>query len=522
MKDSGEREALGIGLVFLLIGLVWYLPASPFPYVYHTDEPSKVDQLVERKRNMRHPVLMLTVAEVVTTAAGVGTDRQRVAEWGRRLSGLYVALAVGTLVAVVALAGGWLAGVAAGVLMLAQASFYEASHFFKEDALHLGTLGLLGLMVALGERRWQRSGGVEVGSLIAVGVALGLAVSARYYAVFLIPMVAVWGGLRAGWSWTTGVALVGPVLMLWAMLHLPWILGGTPWVAEVRQEWDQMVGGHYGVGLAVPHFLYWRLWGADVSGLESYAVVTGLIWVMARGRLTGWLVLIGVMIYVLAITWSPKFADRYLLPVEWVLVGVAGMGFRVWMEGIYRMSMGWGRKTAGCVTAFTGAVLMGWMVMIPGERLQERVALFQRDSRQELAAWIEANLPPEGKVAEDDQGSIREWLPNRVVAHQEFVVDLGTVEDWREQGIEYVVLCRDRHHRYTAKGQRRAVGDVVGEIRAERYRRLLEEGEILWSGEPRDPKALHPGLDLVRTTGIFEGGEGRGLKSRSDKVIQEE
>jgi hypothetical protein len=50
----------------------------------------------------------------------------------------------------------------------------------------------------------------------------------------------------------------------------------------------------------------------------------------------------------------------------------------------------------------------------------------------------------------------------------------------------------------------------------------LEEGEILWSGEPRDPKALHPGLDLVRTTGIFEGGEGRGLKSRSDKVIQEE
>ncbi|MFQ3670725.1 MAG: hypothetical protein SNJ84_04630, partial [Verrucomicrobiia bacterium] len=207
---------------------------------------------------------------------------------------------------------------------------------------------------------------------------------------------------------------------------------------------------------------------------------------------------VGVWLYLEAISWSPKFSDRYFLPVEWFWAVGLGVGLGMLGEVAVRMGRAWGE--VGGLVASWGLVLGvgAWLVAGSGSGLEERRERFQRDDRRELARWIEGNLPPEARWVEDDQAQIRWWLPERVLGWGEFVVDLGTAEEWVAAGAEYAVICRDRHHRYTARGQVvRRDESGIAEVRRERYRRLLEEGEILWRSPGMDPKVLHPGLELI-------------------------
>lgn len=491
-----------------------------FPFTYHNDEPSKVEQVMTGTRNLRHPVLMLTVADGVVGWFGVREKPQRVAWVGRAMSGLAMAVAVGALGATVTLAVGWLPGLFAGVLGLARADFFEASQMFKEDAWHLAT----GALAVLGAVAWVRQPEARrsIGWAWGFGCVLGLAVSARYYAVLPAGLALVWVWMRGDRWWQgLGVAALG-LVGVFLILHLSW-LKEVEWVRrEVTQEMAYFLHGHFGVGEAVPHRLYWRKWETMASLFQWVLVSVGLLGLVTRRHWAGLVALGGVAVYVAVLSWSPKFSDRYFLPVEWAWCLALGLGLGVAGMALLRFGRAFG-ETWGVALATLGVGGAGlWLVAGPWAEMEERQARFDMDTRQELARWIETHLPPEARWVEDDLAQIRVWLPHQTLSFAEFVVDLGTPEDFIAAGATHVVLCRDRHHRYSARGQVIRVDEGgAARVRRERYQRLLEEGRLVWSRPGMNPKVLHPGLDLIELAPFRSGagaeGKGRGEKDQGQK-----
>lgn len=510
--NRSEGWAAVSGLVLLVLALGRYWPPSDFPFVYHNDEPSKVEQIQTGQRNLRHPVLMLAVTDGVVGVWGVRRDGQAVARLGRGLSGLAVAVAVAGLGFAVALAVGWLPGVMAGLLALQRPWFFEAAQMFKEDAWHLGTIGLVAAAAAL----WAARGhGVRrrVVWALGFGCVLGLAISARYYAVLPAGLLLMWVWQRGGRWWQgTAWAMLG-MLVVFLVLHGPWLGQVSEARGEIAREVDYLARGHFGVGEAVPHRLYWRRWEEMASAGGWLLVGLGLVWALWRRWWGLLLAAVAVWFYVWLISHSPKFSDRYFLPVEWFWCAGLGLGLGAAGRLGCRLGRAYGDRVGWWGSVVCVAGLGFWQMAEWQPELSVRQERFQRDDRRELAIWMERHLPPEARWVEDDQAQIRLWLPGRVVGWSEFVVDLGTAEEWMMMGADYAILCRDRHHRYTARGQvaRRDESGLVAQ-RRERYRRLLEEGEVLWSSPGRDPKVLHPGLELIWLGPMVRGREERWAK----------
>src|SRR6478735_302812 len=56
--------------VFTLVALLLFTRHADFPYLYHTDEPSKTAQIIEHDYNFHHPLLLLRATEALVQATG--------------------------------------------------------------------------------------------------------------------------------------------------------------------------------------------------------------------------------------------------------------------------------------------------------------------------------------------------------------------------------------------------------------------------------------------------------------------
>ena len=74
--------------------MVLFTDHAEQPFYYHQDEPGKVLQVIHRRKNFHHPLLMLTTAEVARKALLHGDaedDRQRVVEMARTIMAVFSA-----------------------------------------------------------------------------------------------------------------------------------------------------------------------------------------------------------------------------------------------------------------------------------------------------------------------------------------------------------------------------------------------------------------------------------------------
>src|SRR5512134_4020397 len=89
---------------------------SSFPFYYHQDEPGKVLQVVHRRKNFHHPLLMLTTAELARKAFlddAAADDPQKVTEMARRIIAVFGAASAALLAALATRLLGLWAGLAA-------------------------------------------------------------------------------------------------------------------------------------------------------------------------------------------------------------------------------------------------------------------------------------------------------------------------------------------------------------------------------------------------------------------------
>src|SRR5512139_4059354 len=122
MSMPSIRSCVLVALVVFAAGLGLFSERRSFPFYYHPDEPGKVRQLIDRRRNLHHPMLLLTVADLVrlTSLRGAARkDPQAVVEMGRLVVAAFAAAAAALLALLAARLHGVAAGLAAGGLAVA-------------------------------------------------------------------------------------------------------------------------------------------------------------------------------------------------------------------------------------------------------------------------------------------------------------------------------------------------------------------------------------------------------------------
>ncbi|HET6409180.1 MAG TPA: hypothetical protein VFG14_14925, partial [Chthoniobacteraceae bacterium] len=155
------------------------------------------------------------------------------------------------------------------------------------------------------------------------------------------------------------------------------------------------------------------------------------------------------------------------------------------------------------------AVLLAVSCGIFGVIAADRLAGFGHDTRRQLAAYIEKNLPREAIIVQDRRVQLVEVsgkekearsfsVPQQVLSNQ-YAGDFGSVSELRAKKIHYVALM---------VGQKFKVHDASTIKSRSEYDRFVKEvtgtGELVWEGRPRAPRVVNPHLALYRLPALEE------------------
>ncbi|HUF64063.1 MAG TPA: hypothetical protein VMN36_18440 [Verrucomicrobiales bacterium] len=475
-----------------------YLRHQEFPSAYHRDEPSKVEQVQEGFRNLYHPVLLLETVELVRRSLGLDRqDAEAVARLGRTVSAAFMAAAAAALV----LAAGWRyslgAGIWAGILGGVHFRFYDVAHYFKEDTPYLAGCALF-LAAAM---RWRERPGE--GSAIFLGLAAGIALSAKYsglaHGVIGVLLLWVTAGRGAGRKGKMLAVYAAAMALVLGAAHFRVLIDPEVWGrirGSLLRETDWMLRGHEGVGQRVPHPLY--LWQMYMDHRLPLLLLLGCLWPLRRmlGR-TDAVVLGSHAVYLAALSCTAKYSERYLLPVYLVLfVYAAAAAMELWRRR--PRDQGWRGRAA----VAAGAGFAVYLLFHPVYMLVQTDRLFREDSRAQLCAFLEEEVPGTAVLAADgdvmlDVALGRAGLRPRRIRSAVYASDLGTIAGLRESGVTHAVVTYDSFHRFVGWGTGAAGGQEEEWDRAREFYAVLRgKGRLLWSSPPAFPKVLHPGIEL--------------------------
>ena len=475
-----------IGLILGVMGIWLNTRENDFPYYYHPDEFKKVDQVLTGQRNFNHPLLLLSSTEAVWKVTGGTRERQRVVELGRWVSA--VLTSVGTVGFF--LAGWWwrgaLAGVVTGILLTLHHQVFELAHYMKEDSgLYCGA-GLVAMSLV---GFWRKPG--EIWALV-LGASVGCAFSGKYLGVILILPALVLirvvehprkGRLLAGLF----LGLVGVFLVINYRLLVDWGI----FQKSFGKEMDWAISGQSEVTRRVPHSVYLSLFVANTT-----PVVWGFLGFFLMDQWRGWgkKEILGGMFLGLVVGWmvvlsfSPKTNDRYFLPVTGLiyLLGGVGAGSLARARGVVI----WG------IFLVVGSLWEGWGTMGYWKS-------FRVDDRADLVAWMRLNIPLGATIGYDTRVGLPDPqiygdvdpLGQRLI-HKTFVADLGTEEEMRAKGIDYVVISESTYGRFFLESLRTKRADDGTFERRRKFYEGLKKREAVWERDRGRGVYLHPGLEV--------------------------
>jgi hypothetical protein len=491
-----------LAICFAALAFVLFTRHHDFPFFYHSDESAKVEQVMTRAYNFNHPMLLLTATEWWLGGARAKAGQQQVVEAGRLVSAAFSALAVGAFVWLAMLRAGGLAAIATGLLLALNQQLFELAHYMKEDpALMLGIA--LTFLTLEGYRRrpnWVLA--------LCCGAACGVAISGKYLgAVALacaLPVLltsGVTGRQRVGHF----AALLGAAAIIFALANLPLLRDFTTFRASFDKEVGLVVDGSKGLSRSVPHTLYLNIF-ADNTTVAIWLLLGVYYWRFWKIRReqdpVAWVIALFPLVLTIAFSFSPKTNDRYYLPLTATLYYLAALG----LHTLTQRTLPPGRPSP----AQLGAALLLLAVTAEIPRFADVYRAFQRDDRRELAEYIQANLPPDAKIVQDE----RVMLPsprnrNRdrivldltqpVVAGKRYASEFGDLEKLRADGFTYAAVTESNYGRFFLESMT-PTGDYRAEYDQHRgfYERLFREGTLLFDRPKGTVVYLHPGLRLYR------------------------
>ena len=509
--SPAKRGLVAVLLVVLFAAaFVLFTQDNRHPFYYHPDEYGKAKQVVDGSRsyNFNHPLLLLNVARPLKSlwSKKAGDTKpvkiQNATEAGRTASALFAALAVVALAVAGYLIGGLAAGIGAAIVALFQPMLLEHAHIFKEDtALTMG----LALSIMAAALFWKKPACGKRAAFL--GVAVALAVSGKYVGltalVIALPVILFAPGEKRGRR--IGIFAAG-FFATFLLCNSQVFTHLGLWRESFNREVGYSLKGHRGL-LAQDSVTYYKQWFGNTVSIAAVIFLAlnalNLATTARRRSLADWLIFLFPFAFTAMLMASPRVSDRYFLPAAMLfnLNALVGVGLSAeWFTRAFGKF-----RCAGQVAFVTLALCIGWGGQFGKFRATR--AQFKVDDRRELEAWMNASLPADSKVVQDDaihlpdpddhkqQGITREF--KHTVTTREFAPDLGSIAELRAQGIRYVVTSPKKSRRYTSGGMVPS-DDVKEEFdrRKTFYTALPEQARLLKKWDMAEIDTLHPGIEL--------------------------
>jgi hypothetical protein len=480
-------------------GFLLFTRHADFPFYYHPDEPGKVGQLIKNKRNFHHPMLMLTTTDLVRRAVLWGDekkDAQRVVEVGRWVTAAWAALGVAALALLAARLHGFLAGVLAGAMMLANALLFELAHYLKEDPHFFAGIALTLLALHHFHERLDRR------SILLLGGATALAAAGKYIGFALLPVMAGFvlatRGSQASWRLRLGWFL-GSFALVWLALNW-WIIKSPELIWEsISEETGKAFGGEDGPIKSVPHAYYAIVQLDYGSWAVVIAAAVGLVLIAARRlRLAAaeW-VWLGLAIGLFAVfSFTPKTSPRYYLPISVAVSYFAALG--AW--GLAHVFS----KIPRIAEVALALLLAAFPLYAEAQQVARRYAGFAHDDRVTLETFVRQQLPKTAVLVQDESSNLPEPTrrpfehAGRTPLTQRLEGDkkasaLGTLSELRRRGVTHLAICARTYQRF-----------LLGDASPDKlfYQTALKRGVTLFSTPPGTISYLQPGLILLDITAL--------------------
>jgi hypothetical protein len=201
--------------------------------------------------------------------------------------------------------------------------------------------------------------------------------------------------------------------------------------------------------------------------------------------------------YLLLLSASPLQMSKYALPVA-VMVGyMASIAVKEFLSAIVRP--GWPRAALVCLVV---APIVTLQVLGCLERLQR----FQNSDLPDIAAWMQANLPPGSRVVQDLKVDLPSEIPTNKgkgepihVVGSVYAADVaGSIEEARQKGFAYAAVC-ERSYATLWNPRVRPREDAVDRHNRRKafYEALRRDGQLLWDFTP-PPNSLLSRVSIYR------------------------
>lgn len=441
-QERGRRLLFGGYLALIFCAALWLFTLNnDFSIRFHPDEPSKVRQIMDGQWNFKHPQLLLTTTRAAAAVAG-SEDRQDLVEIGRFVSAAFGAGAIVLLATLVYVMHGTFAGMVAAFFLLLSPPLVSFSHFMKEDTALLLGLAAAALALAFYYRRPSRS------TLIALGLAAGLAVSGKYIGVLMLLLVAV---LVHRWPHTplirqrlerTGL-VVG--LAIAAVLAINYLAVFHPHrlIHGLGYEAVHVATGHGGIQTSRLSPMYLQSILALTTLPLLVLALANIAYTLMRWNRQSAMQRIQVLFpigFLLVLHLSSVQFMRYLLPVVvWMSILAAGSLAAIVVRLPLRPRLRYGLGILAALILITPSAL-------EVRRISHEIA---DDSREHLRAWVEQNLRPGERLLQDQFCGLP-FGGTRIgdIVTERFAMSLGSPEELAAQGITYVAVCELTYGRF--------------------------------------------------------------------------
>jgi hypothetical protein len=466
-----------------------------FPWYYHPDEPGKVEQVMEGKRNLHHPLLLLGTTKVLVNATGADANEQAIVEIGRNLSAAFIA---GAIVALSLLAFAWRSWPAAfltGALLATHHQLYELSHYFKEDSALLFGISITLLATWLYDERPTAT------RAAFLGVACALATSGKYIGamtlVLALPMLVIRKAQRPGVAWATFAA---GLLLAIVAVNFPLFGEMQTFRDSFSREMKLVTEGQADSTQSVPHSEYWTIFRDNTTPIIWGALLLFLIsrWRERQHlRAAEWLIIALPFVYTIALSFSPKTNDRYFLPATATFTLLAGLAITV-------PPRKWAIPAAVLLLA---GQFPSWSKSRPGWLEYERA--FQRDDTAEMIDFLRKEVPANAVILKDNRIALPDperkkhaarlgVIPQKVIAER-YAADFAKFDDLNAKGVTHVIVSEQDYGRYFRKSLKPQKGAELKFAESRNfYERLRTEAELLWERKRGTVIYLHPGIEIYR------------------------
>jgi hypothetical protein len=329
-----------------------------------------------------------------------------------------------------------------------------------------------------------------------LGLANALAMSGKYIGVvvLLFSLPVVFARRDPRWLLARWFALGWLVPLI--LVNLSLLRHFSTFESGLSREVDGATRGHRGLGREVPHIYYflrmpfmtpWGLWAGLIAATAAVA------WRWKRITVPQWAAIAFPIFFLCLLSFSPKTAGRYLLPVEAFAVLLAGTGMAMLIQSGAALRWPWKAVAVAGASVALIAAMSTWTMF--GVYWNE----FATDSRADLRQWITANLPAEAIIAQDDRVDLEadpSWRSRKVLS-SEYAADVGSIEELRRRGVTHVAITTQIYNRFLDESIRPTEEARPNfERRAAFYKRILNSGNPVWEQKSGLVIYLHPTLRL--------------------------